>query len=57
MILDGIVNTGESRALHGRPSDRMIQTDDLAQAYWDIAHQPKSVWTHEPDLRSSTGGF
>ena len=57
MILDGILDTNASRKLHNLPTEKMMQTDAVAQTYWDIAHQPKSVWTHELDLRPSTEGF
>ncbi len=57
IILDGIIDTEASRELHNLPTEKMMQTDALSQMYWDIAHQPRSVWTHELDLRPSTEGF
>jgi len=51
VILDGILDTEASRALHGMSPDRMMRTEDVAAAYLSLAQQPKSTWTHELDLR------
>ena len=50
-ILDGIVDTTASRALHGMDPSRMMQPADIASTYLSLASQPKSTWTHELDLR------
>ncbi len=57
VILDGIIDTARSRALHSLDPAKMMQPDDIANAYWQIATQPKSTWTHEIDLRPATEGF
>lgn len=57
VILDGIIDTPKSRELHGMDPARMMSPDDIAQAYLDIAHQPKSTWTHELDLRPASESF
>jgi NAD(P)-dependent dehydrogenase (short-subunit alcohol dehydrogenase family) len=51
VILDGIVDSAASRALHGLQQSRMIHPDDIAELYWQLASQPRSAWTHELDLR------
>jgi NAD(P)-dependent dehydrogenase (short-subunit alcohol dehydrogenase family) len=51
-ILDGIIDTERSRALHGLDPSRMMNPRDLADAYWHLAHQPGSAWSHE--CRAST---
>lgn len=56
-ILDGIIDTPASRELHSLDPARMMKTDELANAYYDLAHQPKSVWTHELDLRPASENF
>lgn len=56
-ILDGIINTGRSRSLHGLDPARMMNPADIAEAYWQIAQQPRSTWTHEFDLRPSSESF
>jgi NAD(P)-dependent dehydrogenase (short-subunit alcohol dehydrogenase family) len=57
VILDGIVDSDRSRALHSFDPERMMQPDDIAEAYWQLAHQPRSTWTHEVDLRPQSEGF
>lgn len=57
VILDGIMNTPKSRELHGMDPARMMSCDDIAQVYIDLAHQPKSTWTHELDLRPASESF
>ncbi|MBO6918974.1 MAG: SDR family oxidoreductase [Rhizobiaceae bacterium] len=57
VILDGIIDTENSRALHGMDPERMMSPDDIAQCYLDLAHQPKSTWTHELDLRPASESF
>ncbi len=57
VILDGIIDTNKSRELHGMDLDRMMSPDDIAQAYLDLSHQPKSTWTHELDLRPASESF
>ncbi len=56
-ILDGIIDTDRSRDLHSLDPAKMMKPNDIAEAYWQLAHQPKSTWTHELDLRPSSEGF
>ena len=32
--------------------DGLIMPQALAETYFHVAHQPRSTWTHELDLRS-----
>lgn len=57
VILDGIIDTPNSRARHNIEPSRMMRPDELADAYWHIAHQPNSCWSHEVDLRPSSETF
>ncbi|MGH1485767.1 MAG: SDR family NAD(P)-dependent oxidoreductase [Cellvibrionaceae bacterium] len=57
VLLDGIINTDNSRELHQMSSDKMMQPNDIANVYWQIINQTKSVWTHELDLRPATENF
>ncbi len=57
MILDGIIDTPRSRELHSLDPSRMMQPKDIAEAYWQAAHQPNSVWSHEMDLRPQSESF
>ncbi len=56
-ILDGIIDTDRSRKLHSLDPAKMMNPADIAEAYWQLAHQPKSTWTHELDLRPASEGF
>ncbi len=51
VILDGILDTPANRSLHDLDPARMMDTNDVAEAYWQLAYQPQSTWTHELDLR------
>lgn len=57
VILDGIIDSAKSRDLHDLDPARMMKPDHLADAYWTLAHQPKSTWTHELDLRPMSENF
>ncbi len=57
VILDGIIDTDASRALHTLDPARMLQAGHIAETYWQIAHQPSSAWSHEIDLRPSSEIF
>lgn len=57
VILDGIIDSDRSRALHDLDPSKMMRPDEIAEAYWQLAHQPKSTWTHELDLRPASEGF
>ena len=57
VVIDGILDTERSRSLHGLDPERMLKTDDVADAYWTLAHQPRSAWTHEMDIRPMTESF
>ncbi len=56
-ILDGIIDTQRSRELHSLDPAKMMKPQDIAEAYWQLAHQPQSTWTHELDLRPASEGF
>ena len=56
-ILDGIIDTPRSRDLHSLDPAKMMKPEDIAEAYWQLAHQPRSTWTHELDLRPASEGF
>ena len=57
IILDGIVDNERSRQLHGMAPARMMSPEDIAEAYWQLAHQGKSAWSHEIDLRPMAEKF
>jgi len=56
-ILDGIIDTDRSRARHNLDPAKMMCPKDIADAYWHLAHQPRSAWSHEVDLLPQTEIF
>jgi NAD(P)-dependent dehydrogenase (short-subunit alcohol dehydrogenase family) len=56
-ILDGIIDTSNSRSLHNMKPSRMMKPNDIAEVYWNLSHQPASTWTHELDLRPPNESF
>ena len=57
VVLDGILDTAASRALHARPPETMMALDDVARAYLTLAEQPQSAWTFEMDMRPMGESF
>ena len=57
IIMDGIIDTAQSRTLHKMDPLKMMSPDDIAETFWQIAQQPKSVWSHEIDLRPHSEAF
>jgi len=45
--IDGVIRV-PGREL---PGMELLEPDDIAETYWQIAHQPKSAWTNETQLR------
>ena len=40
------------RAAKGREKDGLLLPEHVAETYWHLASQHRSVWTHELDLRA-----
>jgi len=57
VILDGILDTQASRALHSLDPSDMMSTNEVAEAYMQIVQQKPSAWTHELDLRPKNEAF
>ncbi len=57
VLLDGIIDTARSRERHSLDPSKMMNPDEIAEAYWQLAHQPRSTWTHELDLRPASETF
>lgn len=56
-LLDGLIDTPASRELHSTDPATMMKTEEIAAEYLRLANQPRSVWTHELDLRPQTESF
>lgn len=57
IAVDGIIDIEQGRTQHGVAAADQLNPDDIAETYWMLAHQPKSAWTHELDLRPMTERF
>jgi NAD(P)-dependent dehydrogenase (short-subunit alcohol dehydrogenase family) len=51
-IVDGVIDLLVTRSfLRDRPDDFFLKPDAIADAVWYVAHQDRSAWTFEFDLR------
>lgn len=51
-IIDGMINLESTRArMPDKPDEDFLEPDDIAEAMWQVARQPRSAWTFELDLR------
>jgi len=52
VVIDAVIDLAWTRKAFGdRPDDFFIQPDGIADAVWNLAHQPRSAWTFQLDLR------
>jgi len=56
VIVDGMIDSQRERERFPErvaqlPEDGMLKPADIAEVYWQLAHQPRSAWTFEIDLR------
>jgi NAD(P)-dependent dehydrogenase (short-subunit alcohol dehydrogenase family) len=57
VVIDGPIDNKNTRELFpdffaSRPDDGVMQTDDLAEIYWNLHCQPRSAWSFETDVRT-----
>lgn len=52
VVIDGLIRSERTteRFAPGATA-ALIEPQDLAEQYWQLFHQPRSVWTHELDIR------
>ncbi|MFU8804071.1 MAG: SDR family NAD(P)-dependent oxidoreductase [Bradymonadaceae bacterium] len=51
-IIDGIIDLpGTRRMMPDKPDEFFLNPDDIAGSVYAVAHQPRSAWTFELDLR------
>lgn len=51
-VIDGVVDAPRTREMMSdKPDDFFLKPDDIAESVYSVAHQPKSAWTFEFDLR------
>lgn len=54
LIINGVVDTPRTREMMPDwPEDRRMDPAGIAEAAFQLAHQPRSAWTFEMDLRAS----
>jgi NAD(P)-dependent dehydrogenase (short-subunit alcohol dehydrogenase family) len=52
VIVDGVIDIPITRAmLSDRPDDFFLAPDAIAETFWQLAHQDRSAWTFELDVR------
>lgn len=56
VVIDGPIDTPLIRRMapqvfEERPSDGVLDPDDIAEAYFNLHNQRRSAWTHETELR------
>lgn len=51
-IVDGVIDLPRTREwMPDKPDEFFLDPDDIAQSVFNVAHQPRSAWTFEFDLR------
>jgi NAD(P)-dependent dehydrogenase (short-subunit alcohol dehydrogenase family) len=51
-VIDAVIDVPWARARFAdRPDDFFARPDDIAETIWHLAHQPRSAWSFEVDLR------
>ncbi len=55
VVIDGVVDLPRTRAaMPDKPDEFFLQPEDIAEAVWFLAHQPRSAWTYELDVRPAS---
>ncbi len=58
VVVDGVIDLPRTRRLFsGRPDEDFLRPDAIAEAFYFLAHQDRSAWTLELDLRPFTERF
>jgi len=58
VVIDGLINTPKIREwMPQRDATTMLDTDAIAEVYWQLHVQHASTWTHELDIRPHTESF
>lgn len=58
VIVDGEINTPRQvESQPGRDIESFLNSDAIAETYWQLHIQPRTTWTHELDLRPSVEKF
>jgi NAD(P)-dependent dehydrogenase (short-subunit alcohol dehydrogenase family) len=57
VVLDGLIDEPQTDERFGSQPEGRMDPRGIAQAYLDLATQPRSTWTHEMDLRPFSERF
>ncbi|CAF3202845.1 unnamed protein product [Rotaria sp. Silwood2] len=58
IIIDGQINTpSQVQRQPGKDINSFINSDTIAETYWQLHIQPRTTWTHELDIRPSVEKF
>ena len=57
VLIDGILDSQQNTGQTTPEPVRKLNVDEVADAYWTLAHQPPSAWTDEMDLRPMAERF
>ncbi|CTQ54347.1 putative oxidoreductase [Roseibium album] len=57
IVIDGLIDGGYAQQLYDVPSADCISPEALAREYLNLIQQPRSVWSHEIDIRPFNGKF
>lgn len=52
VVIDAVIDVPWTRERYaGKPDEFFAKPDDIAETIWHLAHQPRSAWSFEVDLR------
>ncbi|KAL1921700.1 uncharacterized protein VTP21DRAFT_10342 [Calcarisporiella thermophila] len=57
VIVDGIIRSDRTKSMTNLEDGKMLNPDKIAETYFHLYQQDKSVWTHELDIRPSSEIF
>jgi len=52
VTIDAVIDLAWTRQLHAdKPDEFFIRPDDIAEECWHVAHQPRSAWSFDVEIR------
>ena len=57
VLVDGIIGSEDEQTVASSQPRTLLDPDEMAEAYWYLANQPRSAWTLEMDLRPNGEEF
>jgi short-subunit dehydrogenase len=57
VVIDGLIRSERTAQRFAQANaEEQIDAEALAEQYWQLFHQPRSLWTHELDIRPMQAG-